>query len=261
MSNSKLEISFEQYSQKYPHIRMRRRDGILELRVHTDGASLKWGANVHEELVYCFSDVGFDRQNKVIIITGTGGSFCDQTDVSSFGDFGPQSWGPMSRESNKLLTSLLDIEVPIIGAVNGPAHIHAELAVLSDLVIASEGTTFQDGVHFTVGVVPGDGVHIVWPALLGPNRGRYFLLTGQKLGAQQALQLGVVSEVVAPDKLLSRAWELAEQVAAQPALARRYARVLLTQEYKRLMRDQLGYGLALEGAALADFVPKGVIET
>ena len=103
MSNSKLEISFEQYSEKFPHIRMRRRDGILELRVHTDGASLKWGANVHEELVYCFSDVGFDRQNKVIIITGTGDSFCDQTDVSSFGDFGPQSWGPMSRDRKSVV--------------------------------------------------------------------------------------------------------------------------------------------------------------
>lgn len=52
------------------------------------------------------------------------------------------------------------------------------------LVIASDTATFQDAPHFPNGIVPGDGVHIVWPLLLGPNRGRYFLLTGQRLSAQ-----------------------------------------------------------------------------
>jgi enoyl-CoA hydratase/carnithine racemase len=54
-------------------------------------------------------------------------------------------------------------------------------------------------------VVPGDGMHIVYPLLLGMNRGRYFLLTGQTLNAQKALELGLVAEVLPPDKLLGRA--------------------------------------------------------
>src|ERR1700752_1174112 len=107
--------------------------------------------------------------------------------------------------------NLLDIEVPVIAAVNGPALIHAEIAVLSDIVIASDNAEFQDAPHFPNGLVPGDGVHIVWPLVLGVNRGRYFLLTGQKLSAREAQTLGVVSEVVPRERLLNRAREIAEE--------------------------------------------------
>ena len=64
-------------------------------------------------------------------------------------------------------------------------------------------------------MVPGDGMHIVYPLLLGMNRARYFLLTGQTLSAQKALELGLVAEVLPPDKLMQRAWGLAEDIAKQ----------------------------------------------
>ena len=146
--------------------------------------------------------------------------------------------------------NLLEIEVPIIAAVNGPALVHAEIPLLSDIVLAAESAEFQDAPHFPRGTVPGDGVHVVWPLLLGPNRGRYFLLTGQKLSAQEALALGVVSEVLPKDLLMARAWELAEQLSQQSTLALRYSRVVLTLHLKRLLQDMLGYGLAVEGLAM-----------
>ena len=72
-------------------------------------------------------------------------------------------------------------------------------------------------------------MHIVMPLLLGMNRGRYYLLTGQTLDAQKAHELGLVAEVLPPDQLMARAWELAEDLAKRPTLALRYTRLILTE--------------------------------
>ncbi|HJW42613.1 MAG TPA: enoyl-CoA hydratase/isomerase family protein [Rhizomicrobium sp.] len=244
MLQAQVAPKFDSYRGKYKHIAMRREDGILEMRLHTDDGPLIWGSLVHEELGYCFADVATDRENKVAIIVGTGDVFCTEFDGKSFGEVGTGTFDLIYSDAKRLLTSLLSIEIPIIGAVNGPAHMHAEIPVLSDIVIASERSSFQDSGHFLAGRVPGDGVQIVWPALLGPNRGRYFLLTGQILDAKQAQDLGIVGEVVPHDRLLTRAWEVAREIAARPPLARRYARILLTHELKRLFHENLGFGLA-----------------
>jgi 6-oxocamphor hydrolase len=245
---------FEEYSTKYQTIKMQRRDGILEVTLHDKGGALLWNENVHRELPYACTDIGADPDNKVVILTGTGEVFCGEVDFASFSEgLGtPRGWDKIYWEGKRLLMNLLDIEVPMIAAVNGPAHVHAEIAVLCDIVIAADTASFQDAPHFPTGVVPGDGVHLVWPLLLGANRGRYFLLTGQKLSAQEALNLGVVSEVMPQAQLSARARELAAQLTKQPPLTLRYARVSLTQQLKRLMLDGLGYGLALEGLAAVD---------
>lgn len=241
---------FESYSEKYRHIRITRRNGIIELRLHTDGSSLKWAGLPHEELGHCFADVAGDPENEVVIITGAGESFCNEVDASSFGVLTPRNYLDLYQEAKRLIGNLLDIDVPVIGAVNGPAHIHAELALLSNIVIASDTATFQDGAHFTIGVVPGDGVHVVWPRLLGPTRASYFLLMGEIIDARQAKELGFVNEVVPTDQLEARAWAIAEDIAAKPVSTRRYSRMLLTHEVKRLMHEQLGHGLAIEGLGM-----------
>ena len=245
--------ALEEYANKYETIRMERRDGILQITFHTQGGSLIWGEPAHREFGYAFADIGSDPENKVVIMTGTGDDFC-----AALGG-GARStrrtagaWDKTYWEAKRLLANLLDIEVPMISAVNGQALIHTEIALLCDIVLAEENAVFQDAPHFPGGLVPGDGVHVVWPFLLGWNRGRYFLLTGQKLSAREAQDLGVVNEVMPKDKMLPRAWELAEQIAQQPPLVLRYTRVVLVQHLKRLLQDDLGYGLALEGLALVD---------
>ena len=161
-------------------------------------------------------------------------------------------WDRTYWEGKHLLMNLLDIEVPMIAAVNGPALRHSELPLLCDIVLASNEAAFQDSGHFVNGLIPGDGMHVIYPMLLGLNRGRYFLLTGQTIEAQEALTLGLVNEVMPREDLLPRAWTLAEQLAQESDLVRRYTRVLMTQYIKKMMHEILGYGLALEGLGSVD---------
>ena len=245
--------TLQQYAGKYQNIRMERRDGILQMTFHTEGGPLQWGGGPHEEFPRAFADVGADPDNRVIILTGAGDAFSGPPgSAASTPKRTPREWDKTYWEGKRLLLNLLDIEVPMIAAVNGPALRHSEIPLLCDIVLAADTAAFQDSGHFMSGLVPGDGVHIVYPMLLGVNRGRYFLLTGQSIGAEEALRLGLVSEVLPPGELLPRAWALAEQLAAQSDLVLRYTRVATTQYLKRQMQELLGYGLALEGLGSAD---------
>src|SRR5262249_11863999 len=110
----------------------------------------------------------------------------------------------------------------------------------------------QDSAHFTGGLVPGDGMHVVYPLLLGVNRARYFLLTGETLDAKAAKELGLVAEVLPKERLMARAWELAETMAKRPKSLLRLWRAVLTEHIKRNMQDYLGFGLYVEMLALMD---------
>ena len=245
--------SLAEYADKYQNIRMERRDGILQMTFHTTGGALQWGGGPHSEFPRAFANVGSDPENRIVIMTGTGDSFSGPPGTpAGTPKRAPREWDQTYWEGKRLLTNLLDIEVPMISAINGPALRHSEIPLLCDIVLASETAAFQDSGHFMSGLVPGDGMHIVYPLLLGLNRGRYFLLTGQRIEAQEAKTLGLVNEVLPKAELLPRAWALAEQLAQQSDIVLRYSRVAMTQVVKGLMHDLLGYGLALEGLGSAD---------
>ena len=216
---------FDDYATKYSCIHMRRENGILEMRFHTDDGPLRWGLGPHGELPDAFADVARDRDNRVVILTGTGDEWSGVRATPGQSAISPgltaNAFDRVHWEGRALLMNLLNIEVPVIAAINGPAWRHGEIPLLSDIVLASDTAAFQDSAHFPNGLVPGDGMHIVMPLLLGMNRGRYFLLTGQTLSAQEAKDLGLVAEVLPRDKVLARAWEHAEALApeADPAAA------------------------------------------
>jgi enoyl-CoA hydratase/carnithine racemase len=251
--------TLDEYIDRYESLALERSDdGVLEVRFHTDGGPFVWGAVPHRELAPAFVDIGMDPDNRVVVLTGTGDAFCDQLDEGSYQRASrPFDWSEIRIERMRHLRALVDIEVPTVGIVNGPATNHAELVVLSDVVVASDRATFADHSHGET--VPGDGGHLIWPHLLGPNRGRYFLLTEQVLDAQRALDLGVVSEVVPHDRVRQRGLDVAHQLAAKPTSLLRATREALVGPLRALLAGaQLNNGLGIE--AMQTMLPGGVLD-
>ena len=246
-------IAFEEYARKYPSVRMAREDGILELILNTNGGPLIWGhkERTHYEVSEAFADIARDLENRVVIICGTGDVHSGpQATEHTYPWIDPEAWDSIRRNSQECLMTFLSIEAPIISCINGPAYRHAELALLGDIVLASEDALIQDSAHFVHRQVPGDGSHIIYPYLLGRTRASYFMLTGQQLHAGELLELGLVNEVMPRERLLPRAWELARQLVAQNALTLRHTRTLLTQPLREMAMKWLGYGFSLEGHGL-----------
>lgn len=254
VDKSRFRARFDDYGGKYSTIRMRREDGILEIAFHTEGGPLRWGRVPHAEIEEAFVNIARDRENKVVIMTGTGDEFsgpkADPRLNRQYHRMTSDEWEVISWEMRNILMGQLAIDVPMISAVNGPAVRHAELPILCDIVLAAEHAVFQDSAHFVGGLVPGDGVHVAFQLAMGYNRARYFLLTGQSIGAREAQDMGLVSEVLPADRLLPRAWDIARQLVKQPELNRRHARILLTELLRGQMSDLLPYGLAMEGLAM-----------
>lgn len=246
-------MRFEEYRDRYQNVRMERDDdGVLELHFHTEGGPLRWGhiGGAHAEFAQAFADVARDPGNQVVIMAGTGDVFSGPAaSEDTFPRADPLDWDVIMRNGLMLTNSLLNIDAPVISCVNGPALRHPEIPLLADIVLAAPEAAFRDSAHFPNRTTPGDGVNFVFPLLMGLNRGRYFLLTGQTLGAAEAEELGLVNELMPRERLLPRARELAADLMRQNPLVRRYTRMLFTHQLKKTALDLLGLGLALEGLA------------
>ena len=177
----------------------------------------------------------------------------EEIDGASLGEiFKPGEWDKIYWEGRRMLQRLLEMETPIIAAVNGPATVHREYVLLADIAIASEDAVFMDKPHLGFSIVPGDGIHVIYEELLGVNRARYFALTQQQLTSREAERLGLVNEVVAKDVVYIRAMELAEKLAARPQLFLRYTTLALRQRLVARLNAGTTLGMALEGLTAAD---------
>jgi enoyl-CoA hydratase/carnithine racemase len=249
---------FDAYRDSFPNARLTRSEsGVLEVALHTDGGTLVFNGHIHEQLVNLFHAIASDRDNRVVILTGSGGAFMESISPEGFDFFTPQGYDKIYREGKKVLMNILDIEAPLIAAVNGPVRLHSEYVLLADIVLATPATVFQDKPHFEFGIVPGDGVHLLWPEVIGSVRGRYFVLTRQELDVETAKEWGAVNEIVPAGQLLARAREIAEGLAKLPPLTSSYTRIALTQKLRRIIDEGIGYGLALEGISAADVARSG----
>jgi enoyl-CoA hydratase/carnithine racemase len=251
-----MQISRTDYFNAYRGIKLMRDDkGVLVVEFHTHGGPFTFTAQDHTEVVDAFYRISQDRANKIVILTGAGGDFMIGVDWASFGDVSdPETWSQIHDEGVQVVENIANIRVPMIAAVEGRAHIHSEYALLANVIVASEGATFQDVGHFAAGVVPGDGIFTTWSYRAGPGRAEQFLLNPRPLPARTAYEWGVVAEVVPNGKALDRARELAELYLKAPEVTRRNTRVHFIRPLKERIVREVGYGLSLEGASAADLV-------
>jgi enoyl-CoA hydratase/carnithine racemase len=227
--------------------------GVLTLRFHTDGGPVTFTGQTHSDFPRALYEIGQDRDNRVLVVTGTGDRFMTDIDGPSLGDpTKPLDWDRLTAEGRRVMQRLVDLEMPIVAAVNGPASVHSEYVLVGDIVIAADTTVFSDFPHLTFGIVPGDGVYLAWEETIGLNRARYLTLTQGSFTAQEAEQWGAVAEVLPLDQVLPRAQELAEKLAAKPQLLTRYLAVTVRQRLSRRMAEGYQLGSALEGLTGAD---------
>jgi enoyl-CoA hydratase/carnithine racemase len=228
-------------------------DRILRVTLHTNGGPLLFDLTAHAEWVELWPLIAAEDDIRLMILTGSGDAFTPPRPMPFGKDrasmYSPLIYHKLWRAGVEHIKRLLDIPVPVIAAVNGPARMHPEVALLSDIVIATPTAEFQDLPHFPEQIVPGDGMNVVMPMLMGKLRGSYFLFTGQKVGAAEAKDMGLINEIVEPERLLPRAYELAQILLRQPAHNLRYLRFLMTQHIKRRMHDEVPLGIAVEGLA------------
>ena len=140
---------FDTYRDAFPNARLTRKDnGVLEVALHTDGGKLVFNGHTHEQFVDLFHAIGEDRDNRVVILTGSGDAFMDAIDPEGFDFFTPRGYDKILREGRKVLSNILDIEVPVIAALNGPVLLHSEYALLADVVLATPDTVISGQAAF-----------------------------------------------------------------------------------------------------------------
>jgi enoyl-CoA hydratase len=201
---------------------------------------------MHRELMRLFDELRNEREARAIVLTGSGRAFSAGGDFGWMSSIRPSDFAEMRREGKQIVWSLLDVEVPIVAAVNGPAiGLGATLALLCDVIFMADTAKIADP-HVQVGIVAGDGGAVAWPLALGPARAKRYLLTGDALDAHTAERMGLVTHAVPADDLQDEALAFAERLASGAPLAIRYTKLAVNQLVKQALTTAFDYSTALE---------------
>src|SRR5262245_18026073 len=206
---------------------------------------------LHHELERIWLDLAEDSDINAILLTGAGRAFCAGGDVKGMasragGEGGQRRLALSPAGGRRLVERMLDVEQPIIGAINGDAvGLGATIALFCDVIVAWEKARFGDP-HVRVGIVAGDGGAIIWPALLGPARAKEFLMRGHLVNGADAAKMGLVNYAVPPDQVLPKAKEIAQELADGPTWAIRWSKLSVNKWLKDQLNLILDASLAYE---------------
>jgi enoyl-CoA hydratase/carnithine racemase len=242
---------FEDYREKYAtYFKLERHNGILQAQMHTQGGPVMYGLPIHNAWSQLWLDIGNDPDNEVLIFSGTGDKWIAGFDP----EFAAQSldelpadafYDQIYSDATKLLEAFIfNIDIPTIACING-SGLHTEFALLCDITLCAEHAELFDP-HFKFNLVPGDGQGLTFQELMGLKRAAYYLYTSDKITAQMAKEMGLVNEVLPLDRLLPRAWEIAEKIMQKSRTVRRLTSAVLRRQWKRRLVQDLGFHIAHE---------------
>jgi enoyl-CoA hydratase/carnithine racemase len=203
-------------------------------------------ATLHHELARFTRDAEADPDVRVLVLAGAGRAFC------AGGDFSPgaNAAGLSLEEGRQIVDHLLELRKPIVSAVQGYAMgLGATIALLCDVVVAGRSTVVAD-THVRMGIGAGDGGQVIWPLLMGVNRAKWFLMTGERVTGEQLLELGLVNFLVEDDQILKQALACADKLAAGPAQAISASKVPINQFIRMVSNLVLPLSLSLEAQTM-----------
>jgi len=167
-----------------------------------------------------FASIEADQNTRAVVLTGSGRAFCAGGDLSLLRELAAGNQvlqEELSDINRELLRCMLELHVPVIAAVNGPAvGFGAALLALSDIVVIAEGAYVSEP-HVTYGLPASPACQLVWPHLMSRAVAKELLMSGRHVEADEALRLGLVNRVIAPGELLSEALRIARDFVALPA--------------------------------------------
>lgn len=202
---------------------------------------------LHGEITRLFCELKQEDQARAIILSGKGRAFCAGGDFNWFPELDSlPAKEHLRRDAKQLIWDFLDIDIPVIAAVNGPAiGLGATIALLCDTTFMAASATIADP-HVKVGIVAGDGGTVIWPLLLGPARAKQYLLTGDSVSSAEAERIGLVNRVVADEDLDDVALTFANRLAKGAPLALRYTKLAVNKLIKDALNVSFDTATALE---------------
>jgi enoyl-CoA hydratase len=229
-------------------LRLRRVGAVLRVTIdHPTSALNAVDEALHSDLTALFAGLRRETEARAVLLTGRGKAFSAGGDFQWFPQLRePGRMEALRRDAKQLVWDLLDVEVPIVAAVNGHAMgLGASIALLSDVILMADTATIGDP-HVRVGLVAGDGGVAIWPLAVGPARAKEYLLTGDPLTAVEAERIGLVNRVVPAAALDAEAMALATRLAAGAPLAIRYTKLAVNKLVKDALNVAFDASTALE---------------
>jgi enoyl-CoA hydratase/carnithine racemase len=202
---------------------------------------------LHRDFTALFAGLRRESAARAVVLTGRGKAFSAGGDFRWFPELRePERMEALRRDAKQLIWDLLDVEVPIVAAVNGHAMgLGASIALLCDVIFMADTATIGDP-HVRVGLVAGDGGVAIWPLAVGPARAKQYLLTGDPLTAAEAERIGLVNRVVPAAALADEAMAFAARLAAGAPLAVRYTKIAVNKLIKDALNVAFDASTALE---------------